>query len=54
MSAVDQLEWIKRMQTEWADHAVSVTVYYRMDELSEIQEWLQKNYKNSIKSVSFL
>jgi len=54
MSAVDQLEWIKRMQAEWADNAVSVTVYYKMDELSEIQEWLQKNYKNSIKSVSFL
>ena len=54
MTAVDQLEWIKRMQTEWADNAVSVTVYYKMDELPEIQEWLQKNYKNSIKSVSFL
>ena len=54
MSAVDQLEWIKRMQTEWADNAVSVTVYYRPNELSEIQEWLKKNYKNSIKSVSFL
>ena len=25
-----------------------------MDELSGIQEWLEKNYKNSIKSVSFL
>ena len=54
MTAVDQLEWIKRMQTEWADNAVSVTVYYQMDELTSIQEWLEKNYKNSIKSVSFL
>jgi ribonucleotide reductase alpha subunit len=54
MTAVDQLEWIKRLQTEWADNAVSVTVYYQHDELPEIQEWLTKNYKNSIKSVSFL
>ena len=54
MTAVDQLEWIKRLQTEWADNAVSVTVYYQMDELTSIQEWLEKNYKNSIKSVSFL
>ncbi|MED5207963.1 MAG: hypothetical protein VX895_02410 [Chloroflexota bacterium] len=54
MSAIDQLEWIKRMQSEWADNAVSVTVYYRPEELSEIQEWLKKNYKTSIKSVSFL
>jgi len=54
MTAVEQLEWIKRMQTEWADNAVSVTVYYQKDELALIQEWLEKNYKNSIKSVSFL
>jgi hypothetical protein len=42
------------MQTEWADNAVSVTVYYRKEELSEIQEWLSKNYDKSVKSVSFL
>jgi len=26
MTAVEQLEWVKKMQTEWADNAVSVTV----------------------------
>ena len=40
MTAVDQLEWVKKMQTEWADNAVSVTVYYRLEELGEIKEWL--------------
>jgi ribonucleoside-diphosphate reductase alpha chain len=54
MTAVDQLEWVKKMQTEWADNAVSVTVYYRLEELSEIKEWLKSNYDNSVKSVSFL
>jgi len=54
MTAVDQLEWVKRMQTEWADNAVSVTVYYRLHELDEIKEWLSKNYTNGLKSVSFL
>ena len=54
MTAVEQLEWVKKMQTEWADNAVSVTVYYRKEELSEIQEWLSKNYDKSVKSVSFL
>jgi hypothetical protein len=54
MTAVEQLEWVKRMQTEWADNAVSVTVYYRKEELEEIKTWLSKNYDNSIKSVSFL
>jgi ribonucleotide reductase alpha subunit len=54
MTATEQLEWVKKMQTEWADNAVSVTVYYRKEELGEIQEWLSKNYDKSVKSVSFL
>jgi hypothetical protein len=54
MSAIEQLEWVKTMQTDWADNAVSVTVYYRKEELPEIKAWLSKFYDNSIKSVSFL
>ena len=54
MTAVEQLEWVKKMQTEWADNAVSVTVYYRKEELDSIKEWLSKNYDKSVKSVSFL
>jgi ribonucleotide reductase alpha subunit len=54
MTAIQQLEWVKKMQTEWADNAVSVTVYYRKEELSEIKDWLEKNYDKGIKSVSFL
>lgn len=54
MTAVEQLDWVKKMQTEWADNAVSVTVYYRKEELPAIQEWLSKNYDKSVKSVSFL
>ena len=54
MTAIDQLEWVKKMQTEWADNAVSVTVYYRKEELPLIKEWLSKNYDSSVKSVSFL
>ena len=54
MTAVEQLEWVKKMQTQWADNAVSVTVYYRKGELSSIQEWLSENYDKSVKSVSFL
>ena len=54
MTAIEQLEWVKKMQAEWADNAVSVTVYYRKEELPAIQEWLGKNYDKSVKSVSFL
>jgi ribonucleoside-diphosphate reductase alpha chain len=54
MTAIQQLEWVKKMQTDWADNAVSVTVYYRKEELDDIKEWLEKNYDSSVKSVSFL
>ena len=54
MTALEQLEWVKKMQSDWADNAVSVTVYYRKEEMADIKKWLAENYDNSIKSVSFL
>jgi len=54
MTAIEQLEWVKWSQKEWADNAVSVTVYYRKEELPEIKAWLSEHYDDNIKSVSFL
>ncbi len=54
MGAVEQLELVKTLQTEWADQSVSVTVYYKPEELDEIKEWLSENYETSVKTVSFL
>lgn len=54
MSAIDQLEVVRRLQTEWSDNAVSCTVYYRKEELPEIKEYLGKYYDKNFKSVSFL
>jgi ribonucleoside-triphosphate reductase len=54
MTAIRQLELVKKLQTVWADNAVSVTVYYKKEELPEIKEWLKANLEESIKSVSFL
>ncbi len=54
LTAIQQLEYVKEIQTNWSDNAVSVTVYYKKEELSEIKEWLIKNYNNGIKAVSFL
>lgn len=54
LTAVQQLEYVKRLQTEWSDNAVSCTVYYRKEELDQIKEWLKINYNDNIKSVSFL
>lgn len=53
MTAIDQLEVIKRLQSEWSDNSVSVTIYYKLEELEAIKDWLSKNFPN-VKSVSFL
>lgn len=54
MSAVKQLEMVRQLQTIWSDNAVSVTVYYRNEELPEIKQWMREHYASGIKSVSFL
>lgn len=54
MSAIDQLEVIKRLQTEWSDNSVSCTVYYRKEELPSIKSYLLDNYNHSFKTLSFL
>ena len=53
VSALDQLEMVRLLQYEWADNAVSVTVYYRPEELRAIRQFLAC-YWDSFKSVSFL
>ena len=54
VSAIEQLEFIKWVQTNWSDNAVSVTVTYKMEELNDIKEWLNNNSTENIKTVSFL
>lgn len=52
--AIEQLEWMRRIQRDWSDNAVSITVVYKKEELPGIKEWLVKNYNDSVKAVSFL
>lgn len=54
ISAISQLEMVKHLQTVWSDNAVSITIYYKKEELEEIKDWLKNNFTNNIKSVSFL
>lgn len=53
MTAVDLLDLQRRLQKEWADNAVSVSVYYQKEELPEIQDYLETHW-STMKSVSFL
>lgn len=54
MTAIEQLQWVKRLQEEWSDNSVSCTVYYKKEELPEIKAYLAKHYRNNHKSLSFL
>lgn len=54
LTAIDQLEWVRKLQTEWSDNSVSCTVYYRKEELPVIREYLERNYNKNFKSLSFL
>jgi ribonucleoside-triphosphate reductase len=54
MTAIDQLEVVRRLQTEWSDNAVSCTIYYSPEELDGVRDYLKKNYATNFKSLSFL
>lgn len=54
VTAINQLETIKELQKNWSDNSVSVTIYYRKEELDDIKEWLAENYNEGLKTVSFL
>ncbi len=40
-------------QKHWADQSVSVTVYYKREEISQLKKWLGENLKY-LKTISFL
>jgi len=54
MNVIDQIENIVWLQTHWADNSVSSTVYYDEGDLPDIQHWLDMNYNEKIKTISFL
>ena len=54
MDVIKQLDMVKKLQTVWSDNAVSVTAYYKEEELNDLKTWLKDNYEKNIKSVSFL
>jgi len=48
-----QLDVLLMAQKYWADQAVSVTVYYKREEIPQIKAWLEQNLKY-LKTISFL
>lgn len=54
LTAIDQLENQKFLQTHWSDNAVSMTCYYKPEELPGVIDWLGDNFTENVKSASFL
>jgi len=48
-----QLDAVKMAQKHWADQSISVTAYYKEEEIPKVQEWISNNL-SEIKTISFL
>jgi len=50
----EQLDMVRKLQSDWSDNSVSCSVYYKLEDLPEIKEYLRKHMKDEIKTVSFM
>ncbi len=53
MTALDQLNWYKHIQTNWCEHNASCTVYVRDEEWFEVGNWVYTNW-DIVNGISFL
>lgn len=53
VSAIEQLEQYKMMQTHYVDHNTSITVTVKDDEWDAVTDWLDKNW-DCVVGISFL
>jgi ribonucleotide reductase, class II len=53
MSALDQLEHYKKVQTNWCEHNASSTIYVKDQDWMEVGSWIYENW-DVVKGLSFL
>ena len=53
LTAIKQLEWYKKVQTNWCEHNASATIYVKDSEWFEVGNWVYNNW-DIINGVSFL
>lgn len=53
LSAIDQLEWYKKVQTNWCEHNASTTVYVKDHEWLDVGSWVYNNW-DIVGGISFL
>jgi ribonucleoside-triphosphate reductase len=54
ISVFEQLETVKFMQKNWSDNSVSVTGYYKKEEVGALREYIEENFNDNFKTLSFL
>ena len=52
-TALEQLEWWRTLQTAWAEHSVSATIYVRSDEWRQVGQWVWDNW-DDVTGIAFL
>lgn len=53
LSAIQQLEWYKKVQLNWCEHNASATIYVKPHEWFEVGNWVYQNW-DIINGISFL
>lgn len=53
LTAIQQLEWYLKIQNNWSEHNVSITVYVKDEEWLEVGAWVYAHFEELI-AVSFL
>ena len=53
LTAIQQLEYYKKVQKNWCEHNASATIYVKDDEWFEVGNWVYKNW-DFVTGVSFL
>lgn len=54
VTVFEQLDTVRFMQKNWSDNSVSVTAYYKKEDLPELRKYLEENFKDNFKTLSFL
>ena len=54
MTVFEQLDMVHFIQKNWSDNSVSVTAYYKKEELPELRAYLEENFNDNFKTLSFL
>lgn len=53
VTAIDQLEWYKRVQMNWCEHNASTTIYVKDHEWFDVGNWVYNNW-DIVNGISFL